>query len=124
MKHRSGRASLPDTPPLHTHQPPPPPPGHPSLVIKAPPYILFTDMKKELGADALTAFRDLGSEVDVDAVFGAEVGVVSQRRAQAAAAAVTGLVTALLLVEVWTDVGVTRREHAPHQDFTVGRVEH
>lgn len=74
-------------------------------------------------AEALTAFRDLGSEVDVGAVFGAEVGVVSQRRAQTAAPTTTGLVATLLMVDVWTDVSVTRRKHAPHQDLTLGCIE-
>lgn len=72
----------------------------------------------------LTAFRDLSSEIDVDSVFGAEVGVVSQGCAQTAAPTSTGLVATLLLVDVGTDVAVARSKNAPHEDLTLGCIEH
>ena len=46
-------------------------------------------------------------------MFGAEVSVVSQSRAQTAAPTATGLVAALLLVDVWTDVTMTRSKYTP-----------
>lgn len=57
-------------------------------------------------------------------MFGAEVRIVSQGRAQTAAPTTTGLVATLLVVDVWADVSVTRRKHTPHQDFTLGCIEY
>lgn len=53
-------------------------------------------------------------------MFGAEVGVVSQCSAQTAAATATGLVAALLLVKVWTDVAMTWSKHRPQKHITLG----
>lgn len=74
--------------------------------------------------EILTAFRDLCSEVNFNFVFGAQIGVVSQRRAQAAASTTTGLVATLLLVDVWTDVAMARSEHTPQKHITLGCIEH
>lgn len=57
-------------------------------------------------------------------MFGAQVSVVSQRRAQAAASTTTGLVTTLLLVVVWTDVAMAWSEHTPQKHITLGCIEH
>lgn len=57
-------------------------------------------------------------------MLGAEICVVSQCCAQTAAATSAGLVSTVLLVDVWTDVVVALGEHASHQYVTLGRVEH
>lgn len=57
-------------------------------------------------------------------MFGAEVRVVSQRRAKTAAPAATGLVATLLLVDGWTDVAVAHGEHAANEDLALGCIEY
>lgn len=56
-------------------------------------------------------------------MFGAEVRVVSQCCAQTAAPTATGLVATILLVDVWTDVAMTRGKHSPHKYLTLGCIE-
>lgn len=68
----------------------------------------------------LTTLRDLSSEINVDSVFRAEVSVVSQGCAHAAASAKTGLIAALLLVDVWADVTMTWSKCTPHKHLALG----
>ena len=65
------------------------------------------------GRQRLTAFRNMRSEINVNSMFGTEVSVVSQCSAHAAAPTATGLVAALLLVDVWTDVAMTSSKWTP-----------
>lgn len=71
----------------------------------------------------LTTFRDLWPEIHVD-MFGAEVSVVSQSSAQTAASTATGLVAALLLVDVWTDVAMARGEHTTQEHVALWCIEY
>ncbi len=57
-------------------------------------------------------------------MFGAEVSVMSQCCAQTAAPTTTGLVAALLLVDIWTDVAMTRGKHTPQKHLTLGCIEY
>lgn len=57
-------------------------------------------------------------------MFGAKVSIVSQRSAQTAAPTATGLVAALLLVDVWTDVAMAWCKHIPQKHLTLGRIEY
>lgn len=70
----------------------------------------------------LTALRDLRPEINVNSMFGAEVSVVSQCSAQTAAPTATGLVAALLLVDVWTNVAMTRSKHTLQKHVTLGSI--
>lgn len=70
----------------------------------------------------LTTLGDLSSEVNVDSVFRAQVSVVGQGCAHAAAPTEAGLIAALLLVDVWADVTVTRSERTSHENLALGCV--
>lgn len=58
------------------------------------------------------------SEVDADVVFGADVGVMSERSAQAATATPTGLIAALLVIHTRTHVRVACSKHVSSQHIT------
>lgn len=64
------------------------------------------------------------SEVDGDVVFGADVGVMSEHGAHAAAATPTGLIAALLVVHARTHVRVACSKHVTGQDIARGRIEY
>lgn len=49
---------------------------------------------------------------------------MSQCCAQTAASTATGLVAAMVLVDVWTDVAMTRGKHTPHKYLTLGSIEY
>lgn len=72
----------------------------------------------------LTAFGDVRSEINVNSNLGAEQGVVGQSGAQTRAPAAAGLVATLLPVDVWTNVAVTRGEHATQEHLTLGGIEY
>lgn len=57
-------------------------------------------------------------------MFGAKVSVMSQCSAQTAAPTAAGLIAALLLVDVWTDVAMARSKHSAQKHLTLGCVEY
>lgn len=72
----------------------------------------------------LTTLRDMWSKINGDSMFCTEVSIMSQCSAQTAAPTATGLIAALLLVDVWTDVTMTWSKHTSHQHLTLGCVEY